>query len=53
VGEQTYVVKSGDTPATIASRFRISTDELLAANGIDDPRRLQIGQTLRIPPPSR
>jgi len=52
VGEQTYIVKAGDNPASIAAQFRIKTDELMAANNIDDPQKLQIGQTLKIPPPS-
>jgi hypothetical protein len=52
IGEQTYVVRAGDNPASIAQQFRIKTDELLAANNIDDPRKLQIGQTLKIPAPS-
>ena len=51
-GEQTYIVKAGDNPASIAQQFRIKTDDLMAANGIDDPQKLQIGQTLKIPPPS-
>src|SRR5438067_263767 len=52
VGEQIYIVKAGDNPATIAAQFGIKTDELIAANNIDDPQKLQIGQTLKIPPPS-
>ena len=51
-GEQTYIVKPGDTPADIAQQFHIKTEDLLAANNIDDPRKLQVGQTLKIPPPS-
>lgn len=51
-GEQTYIVKPGDNPAEIAEQFHIKTEELLAANNIDDPRKLQVGQTLKIPPPS-
>jgi LysM repeat protein len=51
VGEQTYVVKAGDNPASIAQQFKIKTDDLMAANNIDDPQKLQIGQTLKIPPP--
>lgn len=51
-GEQTYVVKAGDNPATIAMQFKIKPEELMAANNIDDPQKLQIGQTLKIPPPS-
>ena len=50
-GEQTYIVKAGDTPASIAQQFRIKTDDLMAANNIDDPQKLQIGQSLKIPAP--
>jgi hypothetical protein len=51
VGEQTYIVKAGDSPASIAQQYHIKTDDLMAANNIDDPQKLQIGQTLKIPPP--
>lgn len=51
VGEQLYIVKAGDNPASIAAQFKIKTDDLMAANNIDDPQKLQIGQTLKIPPP--
>jgi LysM repeat protein len=51
-GEQLYVVKAGDNPASIAAQFRIKTDELMTANNIDDPQKLQIGQTLKIPAPA-
>jgi LysM repeat protein len=47
--QQTYVVKAGDNPASIAQQFRIKTEDLMAANNIDDPSKLQIGQTLNIP----
>ena len=47
--EQVYVVKAGDTPAAIAEQFKVKADDLLAVNNIDDPRKLQIGQTLKIP----
>jgi LysM repeat protein len=51
--EQTYVVKAGDNPASIAQQFRIKTEDLMAANNIQDPSKLQIGQTLKIPPGNR
>jgi LysM repeat protein len=51
-GEQTYIVKAGDNPASIAQQFRIKTEDLMAANNIEDPQKLQIGQTLKIPPPA-
>ena len=50
-GEQTYVVKPGDSPASIAQQFGIKANDLMAANNIDDPQKLQIGQSLKIPAP--
>ena len=47
--KKTYVVAKGDTPVSIARKFKISSDGLLAANKIDDPHKLKIGQKLIIP----
>lgn len=47
---QTYVVKDGDIPVTIAAQFGITVEELLAANPGIDPNALRIGQVLIIPP---
>jgi LysM repeat protein len=47
--KKTYVVAKGDTPVSIARKFKISSDQLLAANKIDDPHKLKIGQKLIIP----
>lgn len=44
-----YVVAKGDNPVTIAKKLKVSYDDLLALNHIDDPRKLQIGQKLLIP----
>jgi LysM repeat protein len=44
-----YVVAKGDNPVTIAKKLKVSYDELLALNRIDDPRKLQVGQKLLIP----
>jgi LysM repeat protein len=44
-----YVVVKGDNPVTIARRLHVSYDALLELNQIDDPRKLQIGQKLRLP----
>jgi LysM repeat protein len=49
---QTYIVQAGDSPASIAAKFKIKTEDLVAANSIDDPQKLQIGQKLQIPPPA-
>jgi LysM repeat protein len=46
---KTYVVAKGDSPVSIAKKFKVSQDELLALNHIDDPRKLKIGQKLLIP----
>jgi LysM repeat protein len=52
VGEQVYIVRPGDNPAKIAQQFGIRTQDLMAANHIDDPTKLQTGQSLKIPPPT-
>ena len=46
---KTYVVVKGDNPVTIAKKLKVSYDELIALNHIEDPRKLQIGQKLLIP----
>jgi LysM repeat protein len=46
---KTYVVAKGENPVTIAKKLKVSYDDLLALNHIDDPRKLQIGQKLLIP----
>lgn len=45
-----YIVAKGDNPMSIAKKLKVSQYELLAANGITDPTKLQIGQKLMIPP---
>jgi LysM repeat protein len=46
---KTYLVAKGDNPVTIARKFKVSYDDLVALNHIDDPRKLKIGQKLLIP----
>ena len=46
---RTYVVAKGDNPVGISKKFKVSYDELLALNHIDDPRKLKVGQKLLIP----
>jgi LysM repeat protein len=46
---KTYVVAKGDTPVSIAKKLKVPYDNLMAANHIDDPHKLQIGQKLVIP----
>lgn len=44
-----YVVASGDTLSSIASRFGVSVQAIISANGLSDPNTLSIGQRLVIP----
>src|SRR5262249_25012748 len=46
---KTYVVKKGDTLVNITKKLKVSYDDLMSLNHIDDPRKLQIGQKLLIP----
>jgi LysM repeat protein len=46
-----YRVQSGDTLLAIAAEFGVSAEAIQEANGVIDPRRLQIGQELVIPRP--
>ena len=44
-----YVVKSGESPYTIAQKFDgVTTDDILLWNNIDDARKIQVGQKLTI-----
>jgi LysM repeat protein len=47
--ERYYVIQRGDTPASIAKKLKVNSADLLKANNIDDPRKLQIGQKLQVP----
>jgi LysM repeat protein len=44
-----YTVVKGDNPVRIAKRLKVPYASLLSLNGITDPRKLQIGQKLKIP----
>lgn len=46
---RTYTVVAGDTLALIAERFGTTVAALQAANGIDDPNTINVGQVLVIP----
>ena len=46
-----YVVASGDNLAGIAERFGITVADLISANAIADPNRIEVGQQLVVPPP--
>ncbi|WPJ94890.1 LysM peptidoglycan-binding domain-containing protein [Coraliomargarita algicola] len=47
-GGRTHTVKAGEYPATIARKYGMTSGELLALNGITDPRKLQVGQVLKV-----
>jgi murein DD-endopeptidase MepM/ murein hydrolase activator NlpD len=46
---ETYRIRVGDTLSSIARRYGLSRDELMAANGIKDPNSISIGQSLIVP----
>lgn len=46
---KTYTVAKGDNPYSIAKKLKVNPIELMKANKIDDPRKLQIGQKLVLP----
>ncbi len=48
-----YLVQDGDTLEGIAAQFDTSVEELLAANGMDDPNLLVAGVTIQVPAPGR
>jgi LysM repeat protein len=45
----THTVKSGETPSVIARKYGVKLEALMSANPNLDPRRLRVGQILRIP----
>ena len=46
---KTYVVRKGESLYSIAEKLKVDAASLSKLNGIDDPKKLQPGQTLRIP----
>ena len=46
-----YTVKRGDTLYSIALEHGVDYRELAQANRLEDPGKIRVGQTLRIPPP--
>jgi len=44
-----YTVQKGDNPVAIAKKCGVSYEELLKLNGVEDPKKLQIGQVLKLP----
>ncbi len=50
-GTTEYKIVKGDTFATLAPKFRVTTKAIEAANPGVNPTKLQIGQTIQIPAP--
>jgi LysM repeat protein len=48
-GAARHVVRSGETLRVIAQRYGVGILQLIAANGIVNPDRIYVGQSLRIP----
>jgi murein DD-endopeptidase MepM/ murein hydrolase activator NlpD len=44
-----YIVQPGDSLSSIAARFSVTLQDLMAANGITNPNQLDAGQQLVIP----
>jgi murein DD-endopeptidase MepM/ murein hydrolase activator NlpD len=44
-----YIVQPGDSLSSISARFNVSLNELMAANNIENPNQLAVGQQLVIP----
>jgi len=44
-----YTIRKGDTLLEIAREFGVTVREIQEVNGIDDPRRLRVGQEILIP----
>lgn len=49
VPQRTYVVQEGDTLGSIAQQFGVTVEAIQAANQIDDPNQITVGQVLVIP----
>jgi len=45
-GEDFHIVKAGETPGEIARKYGMKAEELMEKNGISDPRKMRVGQTL-------
>jgi LysM repeat protein len=48
---RTHKVQAGESPSSIARKYGVKLEALMAANPGLNPKRLQVGQTLNVPPP--
>jgi len=46
---RTYAIKTGDTFASIARKFNVKLDNLVASNPGVDPKKLKVGVVIKIP----
>jgi LasA protease len=46
---ESYKVRKGDTLGAIASRYQVSSDDIMSLNALGDPNSIQAGQVLKIP----
>src|SRR5207253_3111420 len=51
-GTNTHTIAKGETLTSIAKMHKVSIEELQKFNHIENDRKLQIGQTIMIPPPA-
>ena len=49
VGTRTHKIQPGETIWRISQQYNVNQDTLMKLNNITDPRRIQVGQTLKIP----
>ena len=45
-----HIVQSGESLSMIASQYGVSVESIMAANSLDDPNTIVVGQELSIPP---
>ncbi|MBV9489256.1 MAG: LysM peptidoglycan-binding domain-containing protein [Verrucomicrobia bacterium] len=49
---RTHTVARGETLTQIAKQFGVTVEEIKQLNKIEDAKKLQAGQTIKIPPPA-
>jgi peptidoglycan lytic transglycosylase D len=49
---RTHTVAKGETLTQIAKQFGVTVEEIQQLNRIEDAKKLQAGQTIKIPPPA-
>jgi LysM repeat protein len=50
-GSRSHTVRAGETPTTIARKYGVKVEALMAANPRVDSRRLKVGQVMAVPAP--